>query len=653
MAAKILSIIGSRPEIVQAAPLSLAFAGCVEEVIVHTGQHYDPKLSDLQIADLKLPLPAHNLGVGSLPNAQSVEVAQGRIAQVIASEAPDAVLVRGDTNATIAGARAAAAAGTTLLHVEAGLRSYRSDMPEEHNRVEADRLSDLLFAPCEHAREILLDEGLPGAVHMTGDVLADVLLASRGRLDEGGEQGDYVLATVHRNYNTDTPERLRAVLACLAEAECRVILPLHPRTWNALAVWNLPIPPNVETRDAVTYTEMLALERDALAIATDSGAVQREAYLWGVPCITLREETEWVETVSTGWNTLVGADREKFRAALSRPRPELRPPILGEGGAAERIAELTVAALEGATASRRSPAAREPAPGGQREARLERAGGGVHFVIPAYNEAENIPRLLAELAPVARRLKARVTIVDDGSVDGTDAVTREHAGDLDLTVVMHGVNRGLGTAVNSGLSAALAECADGDAIVTLEADTTSNLDDLPRMLELFDEGADVVLASVFAPGGKMIGVPRWRHGASKGLSTAFRMLAGLREYYTLSSLYRVYRAGTLRRAAGTYGQLLVREPGFAVNIELLLKLHNCEATIVEVPTVNDWTTRKGESKMQLKPTVVSYFRLMAAHLVGRIQPPPIAPLPDVIETPLLTVAGDAKGAADTSPIHAG
>jgi hypothetical protein len=487
---------------------------------------------------------------------------------------------------------------------------------------------------------------------MTGDVLADVLLASRERLDEGGEEGDYVLATVHRNYNTDTPERLRAVLACLAEADCRVILPLHPRTWNALATWDLSIPPNVETRDAVTYTEMLALERDALAIATDSGAVQREAYLWGVPCITLREETEWVETVSTGWNTLVGADREKFRAALDRPRPESRPPILGEGRAAEQIAELTVAALEDSHGARRA-AAPEGLPGQGRERRLARAAGGVHFVIPAYNEAENIPRLLEELGPVARQLGARVTIVDDGSVDGTDEVTRRHAGDLDLTVVKHGVNRGLGTAVNSGLSAALAECADGDAIVTLEADTTSNLADLPKMLELFDGGADVVLASVFAPGGKMIGVPRRRHGASKGLSTAFRMLAGLREYYTLSSLYRVYRAGTLRRAAGTYGQLLVREPGFAVNIELLLKLHNCEATIVEVPTINDWTTRKGESKMQLKPTVVSYFRLMAAHLVGRIQPPPIAPLPDVIETPLLSMAGEAKGAADTSLTHAG
>lgn len=345
MAPKLISIIGSRPEIVQAAPLSLAYRDCVEEVLVHTGQHYDPGMSDLQIADLRLPVPDYNLGVGSLPNREGVELAQKRIAEVLDRERPDAVLVRGDTNATIAGARAAVAAKVPLLHVEAGLRSHRLDMPEEHNRIETDRLSDVLFAPCEHARDTLLRERVRGAVHVTGDVLADVLLASRGRLPQSGESGEYLLATVHRNYNTDSPERLGSVLECLGEAGCRVIVPLHPRTRKAIAGWDLSVPANVETRGPVTYTEMIALERDAVAIATDSGGVQREAYLWGVPCITLREETEWIETVSTGWNTLVGADPERFRAALEKPRPAARPPIFGDGDAAERIAELTVSAL--------------------------------------------------------------------------------------------------------------------------------------------------------------------------------------------------------------------------------------------------------------------------------------------------------------------
>src|ERR1044072_403947 len=346
MAPRIVSIIGSRPEIVQAAPLSLAYTSCVEEILVHTGQHYDPSMSDLQIADLRLPLPEYNLGVGSLPNAEGVAVAEERIARVVESERPDAVLVRGDTNATIAGARAAVAAGVPLLHVEAGLRSYRDDMPEEHNRIETDRLSDLLFAPCQHARDVLIQEGVDGEVHVTGDVLADVRLATRGRLPEGGEKGDYILATAHRNYNTDSAERLASVLACLRTAECRVIFPMHPRTRKGIQSWGLEVPANVEVRGAVTYTEMLTLERDAIAIATDSGGVQREAYLWGVPCITMREETEWIETVSTGGKTLVGADAAKFRDALHKPLPATRPPIFGDGNAAERIAGLTVAHLD-------------------------------------------------------------------------------------------------------------------------------------------------------------------------------------------------------------------------------------------------------------------------------------------------------------------
>src|SRR6185312_4959986 len=173
---------------------------------------------------------------------------------------------------------------------------------------------------------------------------------------------------------------------------------------------------------------------------------------------------------------------------------------------------------------------------------------------------------------------------------------------------------------------ALGESQDNDAIVTLEADNTSDLNDLPRMLECFHAGNDVVLASVYAPGGRILGVAPWRLAASKAVSNVFRYTGGLQQIHTLSSLYRVYRAGTLRRAAETYGYLLVREPGFAANVELLLKLHNAGAKIAEVPTVNDWRKRGGQSKMSLTPTVVAYGRLAAAHLIGRIQPPPISPL---------------------------
>jgi dolichol-phosphate mannosyltransferase len=260
----------------------------------------------------------------------------------------------------------------------------------------------------------------------------------------------------------------------------------------------------------------------------------------------------------------------------------------------------------------------------------------IRFVIPAYNEADNIPRLLADLAPRARDLGARVIIVDDGSSDGTAEAIEEHRQDLHLAVVRHPVNRGLGTAINSGLRAALGESQDGDAIVTLEADNTSDLDDLTMMLARFDEGFEVVLASVYAPGGRIVGVAPWRLAASKAVSNSFRMAGGLKEIHTLSSLYRVYRAGTLRRAAETYGYLLVREPGFAANVELLLKLYNAGATVAEVPTVNDWSKRAGVSKMNLKPTMLAYGRLMAAHLVGRIQPPPISPLGSEGDQPSVT-----------------
>ena len=343
---RVLSVIGSRPEIIQAAPLSTALEGQVEELLVHTGQHYDLSMSDEQMSSVRLRAPDWNLCVGSLPDLQQLDLTERRLGEVIERERPNAVIVRGDTNATLGGARAAVARSVPLMHVEAGLRSYRKEMPEERNRVETDHASDVLFAPTEGARETLLREGARGTIHLTGDPLADVLMSMRDRLHPSRERGDYVLATVHRNYNTDDPERLQRILVCLAACPVRVVLPLHPRTAAALAATRLELPANVQACEPVPYLEMLVLERDALAIATDSGGVQREAYLWGVPCITLREETEWIETVECGWNTLVGADPERFRAAFERSVPSARPPLFGDGHASDRTAGLVVAHLE-------------------------------------------------------------------------------------------------------------------------------------------------------------------------------------------------------------------------------------------------------------------------------------------------------------------
>lgn len=336
---RLLSVLGSRPEVIQAASLSTALGDQVEEILVDTGQHYDAEMAGDQIRDTGLPRPAFNLLVGSRPDAAQLEVGQRRLTQVIEHVRPEAVLVRGDTNATLAGARAAVANGLPLVHVEAGLRSFRADMPEERNRVETDRLAGLLCAPTEGARRNIAAENLEGEAIVTGDVLYDMLLATRERVPAREEHEPYVLATVHRGYNTDDEARLARVLECLAAVAYRVILPIHPRTRKRLQETELRVPENVELRDPVAYTRMLALERDAIAILTDSGGVQREAYMWRVPCITLREETEWVETVETGWNSLVGVDPERVVEALKRPIPSERPPVFGDGRAAEKIAD--------------------------------------------------------------------------------------------------------------------------------------------------------------------------------------------------------------------------------------------------------------------------------------------------------------------------
>jgi dolichol-phosphate mannosyltransferase len=255
----------------------------------------------------------------------------------------------------------------------------------------------------------------------------------------------------------------------------------------------------------------------------------------------------------------------------------------------------------------------------------------IWFVIPAYNEAENIPTLLARLGPVARELGATVVIVDDGSTDGTADAVRA-AVEFDCELVRNPVNGGVGVALNSGIRHVLERADDDDVIVTLESDNTSDLDDLPLMLDRLDAGFDIVLASVYARGGRIIGVSRFRLIASRAVSDTFRVVGGLRQIKTLSSLYRVYRVGVLRRAAETYGYLLVREPGFAASVELLLKLYHAGARIAEIPTTNDWRRRQGQSKLRLLPTVIAYFRVAVAHLAGRIQPPPMSPLapPDAV-----------------------
>lgn len=354
----VLSVIGARPEIIQAAPVSQALRRHCRELLVHTGQHYDEQMSGAQIDATQLPEPDVNLGVGSGSPGEQVQLGTDRLVALIGERRPDVVLVRGDTSATLAGALAAERTGVPLVHVEAGLRSHRPDMPEEYNRVETDKRSDLLLAPVPGAAKNLRDERVSGRIHVTGDPLCDMLERWRGEI-EPADEGDYLLATVHRNYNTDDRARLAAILEALSRSPWKVIWPVHPRTAAAIERFGLTLPANVQGRPPCTYKEMLALERGARAIATDSGGVQREAYLWGVPCITLREETEWTDTVELGWNTLVGVDPDAFEAAVGKTPPADRPPVFGDGHASERIAQLTLELARHVNTAVESPLPRE------------------------------------------------------------------------------------------------------------------------------------------------------------------------------------------------------------------------------------------------------------------------------------------------------
>lgn len=346
-----LTVVGARPQFIKAAPVSRVLRTRHDEFLLHTGQHYDVEMSAVFFKQLHIPEPDRNLDVGSGDHGAQTGAMLAGIEAVAKDYRPDWVLVYGDTNSTLAGALAAAKLHFRVAHVEAGLRSYDRRMPEELNRVVADHLSNLLLCPNQTAVANLAREGIRETVEVTGDVMYDVFLQnvevarreSRIVAELGLERGGYHVLTVHRPENTDDPAHLRGILAGVASSEKKTVFPTHPRTRPALAASGLEVPPNLLLIDPVGYLEMLALEDSAELILTDSGGVQKEAYFAGRPCITLRETTEWPETVEAGWNTLTGADAEAIRSALRSVRPRgPRPDLFGDGRAAERV----VAALE-------------------------------------------------------------------------------------------------------------------------------------------------------------------------------------------------------------------------------------------------------------------------------------------------------------------
>jgi UDP-GlcNAc3NAcA epimerase len=346
---RIVTVVGNRPQFVKAAAVSRLLRERVDELIVHTGQHYDDELSRVFFEELSVPAPDRELDAGGGTNTAQTARILAALEPVLAELSPSLVLVYGDTNSTLAGALAASQAGIPTGHVEAGMRSFDRSMPEELNRVLTDHASELLLCSTETAMLNLEREGVRGESHLVGDVMADVSLAFRDIAEERSaileelrlEPDSYLVVTAHRAGNVDRADRLEALVALLEALPAPVVLPLHPRTRERLTAAGLMgrlegiriVPP-------LGYLDFMKLARHARAVLTDSGGVQKEAYLLGVPCVTLRDTTEWVETVEAGWNTLVDLDPAAALAALERRPPEDRPELYGGGHAAERVCEV-------------------------------------------------------------------------------------------------------------------------------------------------------------------------------------------------------------------------------------------------------------------------------------------------------------------------
>jgi UDP-GlcNAc3NAcA epimerase len=345
---KVLTVVGNRPQFVKSAPMSVALRDAgIDEVVAHTGQHYDRELSDVFFEELGLREPRHRLDLHTAdPDAMTPA-----IAAAVDAERPDLVLVYGDTHSTLAGARAAASTGVPIAHVEAGLRSGDLSMPEEHVRIEVDGIATLLFCPDERSATTLAGEGVGGEVHVVGDVMADASRVfapiARERVLLEDEPRSYLVATIHRQANVFQP-RLGRIVAGLDRLYEPVVFPAHPRTRAQLEREGLDLGDHVRVVEPLGYLELASLASQARVILTDSGGLQKEAYWYGVPCVTLRPSTEWVDTVEIGANVLVDDDPDALVDAVRRAHmPSVRPVLYGDGHASERIAGVLLATIRG------------------------------------------------------------------------------------------------------------------------------------------------------------------------------------------------------------------------------------------------------------------------------------------------------------------
>lgn len=346
---KILTVVGARPQFVKAAAVSRILRETHTEVLVHTGQHYDERMSEVFFRELGIPEPDYNLEVGSAGHSVQTGEMLIRMESIFEKEKPDWVLVYGDTNSTLAGALVASKLNIPIAHVEAGLRSFNREMPEEINRVLTDHISQLLFCPAQKAVDNLNLEGVTSGVHVVGDVMYDAVLRHSKTAEKkstilkllGLTSKQYLLATVHRASNVDDTKTLLNILETFAMLSETVVFPVHPRTHKAIQASGWAQGKNIKLVEPVGYLDMLCLEKNARMILTDSGGVQKEAYWFGTPCVTLREETEWVETVDAGWNVVVGTEQERILSAIQNcSLPVAHPNLFGAGDASQKIVKL-------------------------------------------------------------------------------------------------------------------------------------------------------------------------------------------------------------------------------------------------------------------------------------------------------------------------
>lgn len=345
---KIVTILGARPQFIKAAAVSSLFSRYFDEILVHTGQHYDANMSDVFFEELNIPNPKYHLNIGSGSHGAMTGAMLAEIEKVLEIEKPDFVLVYGDTNSTIAGSLAASKLLIPVIHVEAGLRSFNKAMPEEQNRILTDHISDLLFVPTQTAADHLKNEGITKGVHLVGDVMYDGILHFTKIAQEKSTileelnltAGEFLLCTIHRAENTNSLERLTAIVSGLNACKELVVLPLHPRTLKYITDYGLKLADTIRVIEPVGYLDMVRLESTAKKIVTDSGGIQKEAFFLGIPCITMRDETEWVETVHNGWNILVGANEAKIVDAIKNFNPTReRKTYFGEGNASQLMVD--------------------------------------------------------------------------------------------------------------------------------------------------------------------------------------------------------------------------------------------------------------------------------------------------------------------------